>query len=84
MFSIINLIRKHHFRVFSALESHFSSRFSEIFTIFTSLRFMIFLCHFFGLYLTGEDKNLITNPRIVLSSPSRVGLKKVSWKNIKF
>ena len=36
------------------------------------------------LYLTGEGKTIMTRARFVRFRSSRVGLKKISWKNIKF
>ena len=44
--------------------------------------FFFELDHFFGLHLTAEGKNVMTNARFVLFTSSRVGLKKVPWKNI--
>ena len=38
--------------------------------------------HFLGLYITAEGENVMTNARFVLFSPSRVGFKKISSKNI--
>ena len=40
------------------------------------------ISNFLGLYLTAESKNVMTNARFVLFRPSRVGLKKIPWKNI--
>ena len=40
------------------------------------------VAHFVCLYLIAESKYVMTNARFVLFRPSRVGLKKISWKNI--
>ena len=36
------------------------------------------------LYLTGAGKTIMTRARFVRFRSSRVGFKKISWKNIKF
>ena len=53
-------------------------------TIFAKSEISILLWHFFELYLTEEGINPMTNARFGLFRSSRVGLKKISWKNIKF